>query len=70
MREKTVMDMTHREFDRWASEFVIDGFLKDGLKGVQTNVKTIIGQQAMIFNQNGGFQADSPSPRRQFRQID
>jgi hypothetical protein len=35
-----------------------DGFLQNGLKGVQSNLKTITSQQVMIFNRNGGFQKD------------
>ena len=59
MKDKTTFEMTYEEFNRWAAEYVIDGFLEGGLKQTQLRIRTVIGQQAMIFERNGGFQKET-----------
>lgn len=53
---KTTMEMTYDEFDRWAAEVVLDGLLSNGIKGLRSALNLVIGQEAMIFSRNGGFQ--------------
>lgn len=48
--------MTYDQFQRWAAEYLVDGFLQTGLKGMQSSLNVVIQQQAMIFSRNGGFQ--------------
>lgn len=56
MSDKGTMEMTYSEFQRWAAEYIVDGFLSGGLKGMQLNLSLVIQQQHYIFSKNGGFQ--------------